>query len=66
MDTWDRTSVKVDVEVAVVVTVVLDGTTVLVEVTMTTTLGLKVNVADLVDVGTLFVDLVDCLVTQPV
>lgn len=54
------------VKVAIAVTVVLVGTIVLVDVVTTVTLGLNVNVADLVDVGILFVDFVDCFVTQPV
>lgn len=54
------------VEVAIAVTVVLVGAIVLVDVVTTVTLGLNVNVADLVDVGILFVDFVDCFVTQPV
>jgi len=54
------------VEVVTAVTVVLDGMMMFVGVVTTVTLGFKVNVYDLVDVGTLFVDFVDCLVTQPV
>lgn len=54
------------VEVVIAVTVVLDGMIVFVGVMTTVTLGLNVNVYDLVDVSILFVDLVDCLVTQPV
>jgi len=58
--------VAVLVEVETVVTVVLAGMMVFVEVVTTVTLGLKVNVSDLVDVGILFVDFEDCFVTQPV
>ena len=54
------------VEVAIAVTVVLAGMTVVVGVMMIVTLGLNVNVADTVDVGILFVDFVDSFVTQPV
>lgn len=54
------------VEVVTAVTVVLDGMRIFVGVVTTVTLGFKVSVYDLVDVGTLFVDFVDCLVTQPV
>lgn len=54
------------VEMAIAVTVVLVGIMVLVDVVTTVTLGLNVNVAELVDVGILFVDFVDCFVTQPV
>ena len=57
---------KVVVEVVIAVTVVLAGITVVVDVVMTVILGLNVNVADVVDVGILFVDFVDSFVTQPV
>lgn len=50
----------------IAVTVVLDGMIVFVGVVTTVTLGLNVNVYDLVDVGILFIDFVDCFVTQPV
>jgi hypothetical protein len=58
--------VAVLVDVETIVTVVLTGMIVFVDVVTIVTLGLKVNVLDLVDVGILLVDLVDCLVTQPV
>lgn len=64
--TWDSIVVTTLVEVVTVVTVVLDGMRIFVGVVTTVTLGFKVSVYDLVDVGTLFVDFVDCLVTQPV
>jgi hypothetical protein len=58
--------VTILVEVVIAVTVVLDGMIVFVDVVTTVTLGLNVNVYDLVDVGILLVDFVDCFVTQPV
>lgn len=51
--------------VIIAVMVELIGTTVVVGVVTIVTLGLYVNVYDVVDVRILFVDFVDCFVTQP-